>query len=108
VGGSSGWSPSFAIASVRALNVVVVVLMACVIVAAKPLSIDRGSISLSNLRVLGHEIAVGHAHFSLDTSAREGANVTPASLNFASTILRICVHAYMHRVALGVKRCGLR
>lgn len=63
----------------RALNVVVVVLMACVIVAAKPLSSDRGSISLSNLRVLGHEIAVGHAHFLLDTPAREGANVLPSA-----------------------------
>ena len=60
-------------------NVVVVVLMACVIVAAKPLSSDRGSISLSNLRVLGHEIAVGHAHFLLDTPAREGANVIPSA-----------------------------
>jgi len=53
--------------------------MACVIVAAKPLSSHRGSISLSNLRVLGHEIAVGHAHFLLDTPAREGANVLPSA-----------------------------
>jgi hypothetical protein len=53
--------------------------MACVIVAAKPLSSDRGSISLSNLRVLGHEIAVGHAHFPLDMPAREGANVLPSA-----------------------------
>jgi hypothetical protein len=63
----------------RALDVVVVVLMACVIVAAQPLSSHRGSISLSNLRVLGREIAVGHAHFLLDTPAREGANVLPSA-----------------------------
>jgi hypothetical protein len=64
---------------VSGLNVVVVVLMACVIVAAKPLSSDRGSISLSDLRVLGHETAVGDAHFLLDTPAPEGANVLPSA-----------------------------
>jgi len=53
--------------------------MACVIVAAKPVSSDRGSSSLSNLRVLEHEIAVGHAHFLLDTPACEGANVLPSA-----------------------------
>jgi hypothetical protein len=47
--------------------------------SAKPLSSDRGSISLSNFRLLGHEIAIGHAHFLLDTPAREGANVLPSA-----------------------------
>jgi predicted nucleic acid-binding protein len=43
-------------------------------------TLDRGeAVSLSNLRVLGHEIAVGHAHFLLDTPAREGAKVLPSA-----------------------------
>jgi hypothetical protein len=82
------------------------VLMACVIVAAKPLSIDRGSISLSKLRVLGHEIAVGNAHSlqvrvrCVDPLAGVRGSVARARdrrpqwrSGFASPDLRIRVHA---------------
>lgn len=47
---------SCSLAHIMASDVVVVVLMACVIVAARPLMSDGGSISMSNLRLLGHEI----------------------------------------------------
>lgn len=46
---------SYSLASVMSSDVVVVVLMACVIVAIRPLMLG-GGISVSNLRVLGHEI----------------------------------------------------
>lgn len=47
---------SYSLAHIMASDVVVVVLMACVIVAARPLATGGGSISMNNLRVLGHEI----------------------------------------------------
>lgn len=47
---------SCSLAHIMASDVVVVVLMACVIVAARPMMSDGGSISISNLRLLGHEI----------------------------------------------------
>jgi Kef-type K+ transport system membrane component KefB len=46
---------SYSLASIMASDVVVVVLMACVIVAVRPL-IMGGGMSVDNLRVLGHEI----------------------------------------------------
>jgi Kef-type K+ transport system membrane component KefB len=47
---------SCSLAHIMASDVVVVVLMACVIVGVRPLMSDGGSISMSNLRLLGHEI----------------------------------------------------
>lgn len=46
---------SYSLASIMASDVVVVVMMACVIVAVRPL-IMGGGMSVENLRVLGHEI----------------------------------------------------
>lgn len=47
---------SNSLAHIMASDVVVVVLMACVIVAVRPLMDGGGGISMENLRVLGHEI----------------------------------------------------
>lgn len=47
---------SNSLAHIMASDVVVVVLMACVIVAVRPLMDGGGGISMDNLRVLGHEI----------------------------------------------------
>jgi Kef-type K+ transport system membrane component KefB len=46
---------SYSLASIMSSDVVVVVMMACVIVVVRPLMMG-GGISVSNLRVLGHEI----------------------------------------------------
>jgi Kef-type K+ transport system membrane component KefB len=46
---------SYSLAFIMASDVVVVVMMACVIVGVRPLMLG-GSISVANLRVLGHEI----------------------------------------------------
>jgi Kef-type K+ transport system membrane component KefB len=47
---------SCTLAHIMASDVLVVVLMACVIVAVRPLLSDGGAISVSDLRELGHEI----------------------------------------------------
>jgi Kef-type K+ transport system membrane component KefB len=47
---------SYSLAHVMASDVVVVVMMACAIVAVRPLMTGGGGISVANLRVLGHEI----------------------------------------------------
>jgi Kef-type K+ transport system membrane component KefB len=47
---------STSLAHIRASDVLVVVLMACVIVAIRPLMSESGGVSMSDLRELGHEI----------------------------------------------------
>jgi Kef-type K+ transport system membrane component KefB len=47
---------SCSLAHIMASDVVVVVLMACVIVAVRPLMTEGGSVSIGDLRELGHEI----------------------------------------------------
>jgi Kef-type K+ transport system membrane component KefB len=47
---------SYSLAFIMGSDVVVVVMMACVIVAVRPLMTGGGGISMENLQVLGHEI----------------------------------------------------
>jgi Kef-type K+ transport system membrane component KefB len=53
---AKGVLTSSSLAHIMASDVLVVVLMACVIVAVRPLMTEGGSVSVSDLRELGHEI----------------------------------------------------